>query len=85
MPSRSREKQGESKTRRQIEDGIRSVLHARHESRRDTGPADSDHIPSTAESHALASRRCAARVADALKRIGYGFALIPSTAKPKAK
>jgi hypothetical protein len=31
----------------------------------------------------LASRRCAAKVASALKKLGYGFALIPATAKPK--
>jgi hypothetical protein len=36
-----------------------------------------------AQPDALASQQCAARVADALRRLGYGFAVIPSTAKPK--
>lgn len=84
MPSRGRVKLGESKTKRQIDDGVRLLLHARHESRRDTVPADCDHIP-PADADALASRRCAARVADALKKIGYGYAVIPSTAKPTRK
>jgi hypothetical protein len=31
----------------------------------------------------LASRRCAAQVAAALEKLGYGFAVIPATAKPR--
>ena len=31
----------------------------------------------------LASRRCAAQVAAALEKLGYGFAVIPATATPK--
>jgi hypothetical protein len=85
MPSRGRVKQAEIETRRQLEDGVRSLIHAQSEGRPGEIPADCDSAPPSAASNALASRRCAARVADALKRIGYGFAVIPSTAKPRRK
>jgi hypothetical protein len=85
MPSRGRMKLGESEPERPIDDGVSSLLHARLERPQDSVPADYGHIPAAAEADALASRRCAARVADALKKIGYGFAVIPSTARPRRK
>lgn len=39
--------------------------------------------PMVGRADALASRRCAAQVAAALEKLGYGVALIPAAAKPK--
>jgi hypothetical protein len=52
-------------------------------SRRDAAAHGGDCAQSNSDpSNMLASRRCAAQVAAALKKLGYGFAVIPATAKP---
>jgi hypothetical protein len=52
-------------------------------SRRDTAARGGDRAQSDGDpSNMLASRRCAAQVAATLKKLGYGFAVIPATARP---
>jgi hypothetical protein len=81
MPSRSRA--AVEANRPPAESG---ALVARDTTRTNADPAPDDggDIPAGIQlSDRLASRRCAAQVAAALEKLGYGFAVIPATAKPK--
>jgi hypothetical protein len=64
---------------------MRAAAVARQHPGQAPSQADSCDDSCNGEADALASRHCASRVATALKGLGYDFAMIPSSAKPKPK
>jgi hypothetical protein len=81
MPSRSRASVEVS--RPSAENRALVSPDAARTSRREDAHDDADAPAGRKLSDMLASRRCAAKIAAALGKLGYGFAVIPATAKPK--
>jgi hypothetical protein len=81
MPSRRRA--GVEASRLSTESGTRIPRDAACTSRPGGGNDDANAPADRKLSDMLASRRCAAKIAAALGKLGYGFAVIPATAKPK--
>jgi hypothetical protein len=84
MPYRNREAPGGKQAARH-DNAIRAAAVTRQPPGRARPQVQSSDDPGAAKADALASHHCASRVAIALKSFGYGFALIPSSAKPKPK
>lgn len=81
MPSRSRA--AVEASRPSAESGTRVPPDAARTSRPGGAHDDANAPAGRKLSDMLASRRCAAKIAATLGRLGYGFAVIPATAKPK--
>jgi len=81
MPSRSRS--AIEASRPPAKSGALASRDAARTSRPSGAPDDADAPAGRKLSDMLASRRCAAKIAAALGKLGYGFAVIPATAKPK--